>query len=549
MKKIKSNYWQNRSAKFLVSQLEISEKAIRRMNPVYSESYNYLQEQGRSIFEAYLRKQSFTEAEARRIVSSVNDFTDINDIKKAMLKSTDSKAMKEIVKEMDSAPFTFRINRLMEMSNDIDSVSKRISKAQLGATANALNEIAKKGYKYKLSEIDEMVGFNVSSELSDLDQEYVDKLMNSKWKGSNYSKRIWKSGNKLSKSLKEEFLVNYLTGRSNAQMAEKLAERFGVSLFDARRIVRTEATYIQGEVDAKAYEDTGVSEYEFVAVLDSRTSKICNELDGKKFQVKDRQAGTNYPPMHPFCRSTTIAVIDVDRMYNNALTNYRISANEKMININTVTDSTDFMGQAVNVKPVDKEFKVHQYLDSKIYIANYSKATQNVIKYVVDNLEDLEENYGTVDKIAVLKQSQMVGLGGFDREENIIYLSSELGDKKKIKELLKGDYFAANNLEDAVIHEFAHKKHRQAIKDLYENSEKGYNNIREAEEDFNRPIREFIKRQLEYDPMYMNRISRNAKEAYDLGNVFEYISELFVNKHNGNIQSAENVLLKDVFKI
>lgn len=519
------------------------------MNPVYSESYRYLQEQGRSIFEAYLRKQSFTEAEARRIVSRVNDFTDINDIKKAMLKSTDSKAMEEIVKEMDSAPFTFRINRLMEMSNDIDRVSNRISKAQLGTTANALSEIAKKGYKYKLSEIDEMIGFNVSSGLSDLDQEYVDKLLNSKWKGSNYSKRIWKSGNKLSKSLKEEFLVNYLTGRSNGQMADKLTERFGVSLFEARRIVRTEAAYIQGEVDAKAYEDAGIAEYEFVAVLDSRTSKICNELDGKRFKVKDRQAGTNYPPMHPFCRSTTIAVIDVDKMYNNALTNYRINTNDSVANIKTGKDSTDFMGQTVRVKPVDREFKVHQYLDSKIYIANNSEATQNIVKYVEDNLKALEEEYGAVDKVVILKQSQLIGVGGYDRRKNIIYLSSELGDDKKIKELLKGDYFAANNLEEAIIHEFAHKKHRQAIKDLYENSKKGYNSIREAEEDFNRPIREFIKRQLEYDPMYMNRISRNAKKAYDLGNVFEYISELFVNKHNGNIQSAENVLLKDVFKI
>lgn len=366
MKKIKSNYWQNRSAKFLVSQLEISEKAIRRMNPVYNESYKYLQEQGRSVFEAYLRKQSFTEAEARRIVSRVNDFTNINDIKKAMLRSTDSKAMKEIVKEMDSAPFAFRINRLMEMSNDIDSVSKRISKAQLGATANALSEIAKNGYRYKLSEIDDMVGFNVSSGFSDLDQEYVDKLMSSNWNGSNYSKRIWKSGNKLSKSLKEEFLVNYLTGRSNAQMAEKLAERFGVSLFDARRIVRTEATYIQGEVDAKAYEDTGVSEYEFVAVLDSRTSKICNELDGKKFQVKDRQAGTNYPPMHPFCRSTTIAVIDVDKMYNNALTNYRIRNNEKMIRSSVNEEESSNKGlfrnlrinrSIINSNAYDKKFE------------------------------------------------------------------------------------------------------------------------------------------------------------------------------------------------
>ena len=58
-------------------------------------------------------------------------------------------------------------------------------------------------------------------------------------------------------------------------------------------------------------------------------------------------------------------------------------------------------------------------------------------------------------------------------EKNIIYLSSELGDSNKINKLLKGDCFAANNLEEAIIHEFAHKKHRQAIKALYENSKKG----------------------------------------------------------------------------
>ncbi|KYG90771.1 hypothetical protein A0U40_18005 [[Bacillus] sp. KCTC 13219] len=46
--------------------------------------------------------------------------------------------------------------------------------------------------------------------------------------------------------------------------------------------------------------------------MDLRTSDICASLDGKKFDLKKAQAGVNYPPMHPNCRSTTIPVVEYD---------------------------------------------------------------------------------------------------------------------------------------------------------------------------------------------------------------------------------------------
>lgn len=41
-----------------------------------------------------------------------------------------------------------------------------------------------------------------------------------------------------------------------------------------------------------------------------KTSDVCSALDGQVFPVKDALPGVNHPPMHPWCRSTTIAVID-----------------------------------------------------------------------------------------------------------------------------------------------------------------------------------------------------------------------------------------------
>ena len=37
---------------------------------------------------------------------------------------------------------------------------------------------------------------------------------------------------------------------------------------------------------------------------------MCQELDNKVFPLSKRQVGVNYPPIHPWCRSTTVAVID-----------------------------------------------------------------------------------------------------------------------------------------------------------------------------------------------------------------------------------------------
>jgi len=47
-----------------------------------------------------------------------------------------------------------------------------------------------------------------------------------------------------------------------------------------------------------------------------RTSQMCRQHDNKVYLVKDARPGVNMPPLHPYCRSTTIAVIDVGEEAN-----------------------------------------------------------------------------------------------------------------------------------------------------------------------------------------------------------------------------------------
>lgn len=59
-----------------------------------------------------------------------------------------------------------------------------------------------------------------------------------------------------------------------------------------------------------AFDELDVEEYEIVATLDSRTSEICQDMDGKHFPMEDYQAGITAPPFHVYCRSTTVPYFD-----------------------------------------------------------------------------------------------------------------------------------------------------------------------------------------------------------------------------------------------
>ncbi len=65
-----------------------------------------------------------------------------------------------------------------------------------------------------------------------------------------------------------------------------------------------------------AYEELDIEKYRFIATLDKRTSVKCQEMDNKEFEVHKRKMGINYPPLHPNCRSTTVAVFEDEDIEN-----------------------------------------------------------------------------------------------------------------------------------------------------------------------------------------------------------------------------------------
>lgn len=82
--------------------------------------------------------------------------------------------------------------------------------------------------------------------------------------------------------------------------------------FEPYRLLHTEGSFIIEQGTMAAYKEDGVEKYRISATLDMKTSDVCREQDGKVYDVDKATVGVNYPPFHPFCRTTTVPYYEDD---------------------------------------------------------------------------------------------------------------------------------------------------------------------------------------------------------------------------------------------
>lgn len=70
-------------------------------------------------------------------------------------------------------------------------------------------------------------------------------------------------------------LLGTLSGKTEHEMAQTIMERFAVGSIKARRLIRTESSYVFNEMNARADQEAGFDRYRYLVTLDLRTSEIC----------------------------------------------------------------------------------------------------------------------------------------------------------------------------------------------------------------------------------------------------------------------------------
>jgi len=299
-------YWENRQADLMYGYMQSAEDAAAEIARAYEAAAAYTRQEIEKIFQRFTGQYGLSDAAARRILRNVRDLRSLDSLRSAVEASGEN--ADELLAEMNSGAYAARMIRWEDVQASLDDVMQRVYGYEQQVSSECYRGVAQQSYLDTIAGVQEQVGFSFS--FAEINPEEIDTVMNTPFLGRNYSERIWNNTQAVADSVREEMLVGVMTGKSQRDMAQDITERFGVGASNARRLVRTEAAFVSGEAQAKAYEECGADKYEFVATLDLRTSEVCQKLDGQIFELKDKQVGVNYPPMHPYCRSTTIIHID-----------------------------------------------------------------------------------------------------------------------------------------------------------------------------------------------------------------------------------------------
>ena len=204
----------------------------------------------------------------------------------------------------DSLAYEYRMKRLNALLLNTDKKFKELYGVNLHDTTAFLKSIIPEAYYHTIFDIAQGIG--KQPEFAAVPEKLINKIIHEDWSGENYSKRIWANTNALAEEVREVLTEAAVNGESIYKTSKKIADKFDTSEYNARRLIRTETTYACNQAEQVAYKELDIEKYQFVATLDTRTSTICQQLDGKVFKVEDAQAGKNLPAMHPNCRSTTI---------------------------------------------------------------------------------------------------------------------------------------------------------------------------------------------------------------------------------------------------
>lgn len=224
---------------------------------------------------------------------------------KNLLKTAPLDAQK-LYLEIETLSAKSRISHLDSLKAQIDMEFTKLIFGVEDSSKNALNSV----YRDTFIEVTKDLGINAI-----VSRDKIKAVLDRPWSGANFSERLWTNTDKLAQTVKQEIVNGMIQGINLKTMTKRVSERFETAKKnDVERLLRTEVNYVLNQATLDGYKEAGIEKYEFSATLDSRTSQICSELNGEIFEIKKIAVGLNYPPMHPRCRSTTIPIIDYDKL-------------------------------------------------------------------------------------------------------------------------------------------------------------------------------------------------------------------------------------------
>lgn len=307
-----SAYWKKRFELLEQSQNQLGVQCYVDIEKQYRQAQKQIEGQLSAWYQRFASNNGVTIQEARKMLTAkeLAEFKwDINQY----IQYGQENAINGIwVKQLENASARYHISRLEALKIHIQQSLEVMFGNQLDSIDSSMREIYKSGYYHTAFEIQKGVG--VGWDFATLDDKTISKVINKPWAvdGKNFSERIWGNRQKLVNELNNTLTQNIILGKDPQKAIDEIARKMNTSKSNAGRLVMTEEAFFSSAAQKDCFTELDVEQFEIVATLDSHTSEICQDMDGKHFPMSQWEVGTTAPPFHVRCRSTTVPYFDDD---------------------------------------------------------------------------------------------------------------------------------------------------------------------------------------------------------------------------------------------
>lgn len=322
-------YWNKRAEQRILMGEKTASELLTTMKTVYNNSLKDINKEIEAFYGRYAENNNLTLTEVHKRLDPMQLKSAKEEIKRyydtvdklARNKdgTVDVSLLRKYKDELRLQSAKAYMSRLEELKTNLKDITVNLGIKESEAFYQTLEKIYSKNYSYTRYDIDKYKGFSTGFE--GLNYKQLNTAIHQQWLGMNYSDRIWQNKGKLLDQINTTFLQGVAQGHNPRKISSEMAKNMGTAYHNCERLARTECNHISNEATYQSYKDNGISKYQFLATLDNRTSEICQSLDNDVFELKEKEVGVNYPPMHPNCRSTTIPYFEpdkIDRMFDEA---------------------------------------------------------------------------------------------------------------------------------------------------------------------------------------------------------------------------------------
>lgn len=308
MSKRTEQYWQDRFEEILVNNEKLALSYEKEMAGIYEQVKQDLEKELQAFYQRYANETGLDLAEVKKRLNpaQLKKFRTqqkiyLDKVQRLIEQGADLKAYEETLKKLSARAY---VTKLQELQNNLNSQIMVLTGEQQVKMTGTLGSAYLEGYLKTMYALQKGLGFGYSFTVPNTDD--VEKILKTPWNGNNYSKSIWNNKAKLTNWLNTDLPRHFAAGSSVQQMSQDLVNKVDTNYKNAVRLVRTETNYISNQSTMDAYETQNVDRYQILATLDSRTSEICRDMDGKVFNTSEKKVAVNMPPFHVNCRTTTI---------------------------------------------------------------------------------------------------------------------------------------------------------------------------------------------------------------------------------------------------